>query len=164
MLLFYRGVAATILSDNMKTAVTRPSKYEPVFTDICYQLSEHYGTTFSATRPYSPRDKAMVEGAVRLVYANVYAPLRDQVFTSLQVLSTAMQNQLFLLNNKPYKNSPYGRSYFFEQQERPLLKPLRQNRFARRKWSCSPFSATTMSNSLKTICITACLINTSAKR
>jgi transposase len=61
MLKFYSGVPATILCDNLKTAVSRPSRYEPVFTDLCYQLSEHYGTTFSATRPYSPRDKAMVE-------------------------------------------------------------------------------------------------------
>jgi transposase len=51
MLKFYRGVPATILCDNPKTAVTRPDRYEPQFTDICQQLSEHYSTTFSATRP-----------------------------------------------------------------------------------------------------------------
>jgi transposase len=67
MLRYYVGVVATILCDNLKTAVIRPDKYEPLFTDICYQLSEHYGTTFSATRPYSPRDKAMVERAVNIV-------------------------------------------------------------------------------------------------
>jgi transposase len=68
MLRFYGGVPATILCDNLKTAVSRPSRYEPVFTEICYQLGEHYQTTFSATRPYSPRDKAMVEKAVSIVY------------------------------------------------------------------------------------------------
>ena len=78
MLKYYAGVPATILCDNLKTAVIRPSRYEPVFTDICYQLSEHYTTTFSATRPYSPRDKAMVERAVSIVYTHVYAPLRQR--------------------------------------------------------------------------------------
>ena len=53
---FYGGVTATIVCDNMRTAVKRADRYEPEFTDICLQLSEHYGTTFSATRPYSPRD------------------------------------------------------------------------------------------------------------
>ena len=62
MLKYYAGVPATILCDNLKTAVIRPSRYEPVFTDICYQLSEHYATTFSATRPYSPRDKQWWNG------------------------------------------------------------------------------------------------------
>ena len=73
----------------VKTAVTRPDRYEPAFTDICYQLSDHYQTTFSATRPYSPRDKGMVEGAVKIVYAHVYAPLRNRDFTSLAALCPA---------------------------------------------------------------------------
>ena len=130
MLRYYGGVPATILCDNLKTAVTRPSRYEPVFTDICNQLSEHYQTTFSATRPYSPRDKAMVERAVSIVYAHVYAPLRNHTFGSLQSLNTAMQEQLLLLNNKPYKNTAYSRWYFFEQRERSVLKPLPTEPFA----------------------------------
>lgn len=124
MLKFYGGSPSTILCDNLKTAVTRPDRYEPVFTDICQQLSEHYNTTFSATRPYSPRDKAMVERAVNIVYNHIYGPLRNRDFTSLQSLNVAIQEQLVLLNDKPYKNTPYSRKYFFEQQERPLLKAL----------------------------------------
>ncbi len=124
MLKFYGGAPSTILCDNLKTAVTRPDRYEPVFTDICQQLSEHYSTTFSATRPYSPRDKAMVERAVNIVYNHIYGPLRHRDFTSLQSLNASIQEQLVLLNDKPYKNTPYSRRYFFEQQERPLLKTL----------------------------------------
>lgn len=124
MLKYYAGVPATILCDNLKTAVIRPSRYEPLFTDMCYQLSEHYGTTFSATRPYTPRDKAMVEQAVRIVYTHVYATLRDQEFTSLQALNEAMGQQLYLLNNKPYKRTAYSRWYFYDEQEHCLLRPL----------------------------------------
>jgi transposase len=58
---FYSGVTATIVCDNLMTAVKRADRYEPEFTDICLQLSEHYNTTLSVTRPYSPRDKAMVD-------------------------------------------------------------------------------------------------------
>ncbi|MEJ7830481.1 MAG: IS21 family transposase [Segetibacter sp.] len=133
MLKFYHGVPATILCDNLKTAVTRPDRYEPVFTDICQQLSEHYATTFSATRPYSPRDKAMVERAVNIVYTHVYAPLRNRDFTSLASLNEAMLEQLALLNNKPYKNTPYSRWYFFEQQERSSLKSLPPEPFSCKK-------------------------------
>lgn len=133
MLKFYGAVPATILCDNLKTAVIRPSRYEPVFTDLCQQLSEHYGTTFSATRPYSPRDKAMVERAVRIVYTHVYAPLRNRDFTSLQALNAAMHEQLVLLNNKPYKNTPYSRHYFFEKQEHSLLKNLPAEAFCPKK-------------------------------
>jgi len=54
MLRYYGGTPATILCDNLKTAVTRPDRFEPSFTDMCHQLSEHYATTFSATRPTVP--------------------------------------------------------------------------------------------------------------
>lgn len=124
MLKFYQGVTLTILCDNLKTAVIRCDKYEPLFTDTCYQLSEHYATTFSATRPYRPRDKAMVERCVNIIYTHVYAPLRDRIFTSLSELNHAMHEQLNQLNDKPYKNTPYSRVYFYEQNERTKLKPL----------------------------------------
>lgn len=133
MLRFYAGVTITILCDNLRTAVIRPDRYEPIFTDLCNQLSEHYSTTFSATRPYSPRDKAMVERAVNIVYTHVYAPLRNREFNSLEALNAAMQEQLIRLNNKPYKNTPYSRWYFYEQQERSLLKLLPSEPFALKK-------------------------------
>ena len=49
------GVTKTILCDNFRTAVTRSDKYEPVFTELCYQLSDHYHTTFTAAAPLDPR-------------------------------------------------------------------------------------------------------------
>jgi hypothetical protein len=75
----------------------------------------------------------MVERAVNIVYTNVYAPLRHREFSSLEALNAAMQEQLTLLNNKPYKNTAYSRWYFYEQQERPLLKPLPTSPFAPKK-------------------------------
>ena len=133
MLRFYGGVPSTILCDNFRTAVTRASRYEPVFTDICNQLSEHYQTTFSATRPYSPRDKAMVERAVNIVYTQVYAPLRNRDFDSLEALNAAMSEQLLLLNNKPYKNTVYSRWYYYEQKEQHTLKLLPTEPFTAKK-------------------------------
>ena len=133
MLKFYGAVPKTILCDNLKTAVKRPSKYEPVFTEICNQLSEHYQTTFSATRPYSPRDKAMVERAVSIVYSNIYAPLRNDNFFSLEELNHAMQLQLGALNDKPYKNSVYSRLYLYEQYERNKLRLLPEKAFVHKK-------------------------------
>lgn len=124
MLRFYGGAPATILCDNLKAAVIKTSRYEPVFTELCELLSGHYSTTFSATRPYSPRDKAMVEKSVNIVYNHIYGPLRQQVFTSLADLNKAMARQLEQLNDKPYKKTPYSRRYYFAHQEQSLLREL----------------------------------------
>ncbi|MFC0773454.1 hypothetical protein [Terrimonas alba] len=58
----------------------------------------------------------MVERAVNIVYNHIYGPLRNRDFTSLSALNAAMQEQLVLLNNKPYKNTPYSRWYFFQHR------------------------------------------------
>ena len=133
MVRYFGGVTLTILCDNFKTAVIRPSRYEPVFTDLCYQLSDHYKTTFSATRPYSPRDKAMVERAVRIVYEQVYAPIRNQVFNSLQALNVAIRDHLMLLNHKSYKNTAFSRWYYYENQEKSMLRELPSEPFCPKK-------------------------------
>ena len=125
MLKYFGGVPKTILCDNLKTAVIRPCKYEPVFTEACYQLSEHYQTTFSAARPYSPRDKAMVELAVKIVYTNIYALLRTRQFYSADQLNHSIREKLEdLNNNKAYKKTNHPRRYFFDQAELSSLKPL----------------------------------------
>ncbi len=124
LLRYLQGVSQTITCDNMRTAVTKADRYEPVFTDLCYQISEHYGTTFSATRPGKPRDKAMVEKAVNLVYKYVYAPLRNQRFTSLSEINYYFRIQLDQLNLRNYKGSSFSRRELFDQYERPLLRGL----------------------------------------
>lgn len=118
------GVTKTILLDNFKTAVKRADKYEPAFTDLCNQLSEHYHTTFSATRPKEPTDKGMVENAVNIAYTHIYAPLRNEVFHSIESLNHHIGRHLDILNRKPYKNSIESRMDIFMRQELPVLKPL----------------------------------------
>jgi transposase len=124
LLRYTGGVTKTILCDNLRTAVKRSDKYEPVFTDLCYQLSEHYNTTFSATRPAEPTDKAMVEKSVNIVYTHIYARLRKDIFHSLEALNHHIGLHLDALNQKPYKNSPESRMDIFLRQEQPVLKLL----------------------------------------
>ena len=124
MLCYYGGATRIIICDNLKTAVTRPSRYEPVFTNMCEQLGNHYSTCFTATRPYKPRDKAMVEGAVRIAYQQVYAPLRNEQFNSLEALNGAILSKVKALNDKPYKRSAFSRRGLFEQNEKSQITPL----------------------------------------
>jgi transposase len=124
MLKYVGGATQTILCDNLRTAVTKSDKYEPTFTDLCYHLSEHYATTFSAARPGKPRDKAMVEKAVSIIYQNIYAPLRKQVFKSIAEVNHHFRIRLDKVNVQSYKGSAFSRRDLFEQQERALLREL----------------------------------------
>lgn len=121
---FLGGVPWSVKVDNMRTAVLKSNRYEPVFTEAMEYFAQHYGTTALAARVGKPRDKASVEKAVDLSYKHIYAPLRDQIFHSLKELNGAIIRQLELFNTRGFKNKPGSRKQMFEEHEKPLLKPL----------------------------------------
>ena len=118
------GVPPSIKCDNMRTAVTRANRYEPVFTEAMEYMAAHYSTTILTARVRKPRDKGSVEKAVDLTYKNIYAPLRHQTFHSLEALNAAVRKQLELFNAQPFKVKPGSRKELFETDERPKLKEL----------------------------------------
>lgn len=121
---YFGGVTKFLLSDNMKAFVQKSDRYAPKFNDLAKQLAIHYQTELDATRPYKPKDKAMVEGAVKITYNKVFAPLRDTVFHSRQALNNAMQEQLEILNNTPFQKRDYCRKELFEKKEKQHLRQL----------------------------------------
>ena len=64
---YFDGAPKAIVPDNFKAAVTRSSKYEPKVNETFETFADHYGTVILPTRAYKPRDKALVENAVRLI-------------------------------------------------------------------------------------------------
>ncbi len=133
MVKYIGGLTKTFLCDNLKTAVTKSDTHEPVFTEICAQLSTHYNTTFSATRPARPTDKGMVERSVEIVYTNIYAPFRKEVSGSLEELNRHIRKWLDILNLKPYKGNVESRRDIFVREEQAVLKPLPETPFILRK-------------------------------
>ncbi|GAB3416799.1 Mu transposase domain-containing protein [Niabella aquatica] len=49
---FYGGIPAAIVPDNLKSAVTKSSKYEPSVNETFADFAEHYSTTVLPTRAY----------------------------------------------------------------------------------------------------------------
>ena len=87
---YFGGVPLSLKTDNMKQVVNRSCRYEPVFTQSLQQWALHYDITLLATRVAKPKDKAAVENEVKIAYQRIYAPLRDQMFHSLQELNIAI--------------------------------------------------------------------------
>ncbi len=121
---YYGGVPAAIVPDNLKTAVRKSHKYEPQITDSLRDFALHYGTTILPARTYHPKDKALVENAVRIVYTRVFAPLRNQQFFSLESLNQSIREVLELHNNAPMKREKVSRREIFLEIEKPALSPL----------------------------------------
>ncbi len=122
---FYGGVTRAIVPDNLKAAVTKSSKHEPIVNETFGSFAEHYNTSVLPTRAYKPKDKALVENAVRLVYQRIYTELEGKRFTSIEELNTAIKTALEKHNNAPLKNAE-SRMELFDKEEKSTLLALPQ--------------------------------------
>lgn len=128
------GVPQAIVTDNLKPAVKRASKYDPELNASMSDFAAHYNTVILPTRAYKPKDKALVEGAVKILYTRVYAPLHGRVFHSLAELNKAISVLVEQHNNLPYQKKMGSRLQQFETLEKEKLKPLPQDCFELRKY------------------------------
>ena len=121
---YYEGVPQAIVPDNLKSGVTKADKYEPDINPEYYDFARHYQTTILPARSRCPKDKALVEGAVNIVYSWIFAKLRDREFYSLEELNIAIWEELEKYNNRPMQRLKISRKQLFDETEKAVLKPL----------------------------------------
>lgn len=121
---YFGGVPQAIVPDNLKAAVTKSSKYEPVINKTFRDMGHHYGCVVNPTRSYSPQDKAMVEGAVKLVYQRIYYELSNMIFFSLGELNKQIKILLERYNSYKLQTTGISRLKQFTQFEKACLSPL----------------------------------------
>jgi transposase len=87
---FFGGVAEVVVPDNLKSAVTHPSYYEPDLNPTYRDLGEHYGVAIIPARPYRPREKAYVS------YCTLSCSCRDESRLFGPPASLALENGILI--------------------------------------------------------------------
>lgn len=126
---YFGGVPKAIVPDNLKSAVTKGSKYAPILNKTFKDFALHYGSVINPTRSYSPQDKALVEGAVKLVYQRIFYPLSKMTFFSLLDLNKEIKRLLEEYNNQLMTNIQLSRKQQFLSLEASYLSPLAPNNY-----------------------------------
>lgn len=129
------GSPRIIVPDNLKAAVLKPDRYEPDINATFDAFAAYYGCAVIPARPARPKDKALVEAAVHLVYTRILAPLRDRRFATLSELNTAIWEYLDLLNNRPMQKIRMSRRQRFEGIEGAELSPLPAHPYELRQYT-----------------------------
>ena len=80
-------------------------------------------------RAYKPKDKALVEGAVKISYNSIYTHLPSELATSIVELNVQIRLLLDKKNESVFKGSSYPRRQQFEEMERSTLQLLPEKRF-----------------------------------
>lgn len=131
---FFGGVPQLVVPDNLKSAVTKACRYEPLLNRTYEEMLRHYNTTALPARPYKPKDKAKAEVGVQIVTRWILARLRHQQFFSLFELNLEIRRLLGELNDRPFKRLPGTRRSQFKALDRPALQPLPANTYEYAEW------------------------------
>lgn len=123
------GCPRVLVPDNLKAAVIKADRYEPEINRIMEDFANHYGTVVLPARVKKPKDKALVENQVRLIYQRVYAKLRNQTFFSLDELNQALQEKIGEHNQTRMQQKAYSRQEQFLSREKPQLRALPTTEF-----------------------------------
>ena len=118
------GAPLALVPDNLKSAITKASRYEPDVNRALEDFANHYRITVLPARVRKPKDKALVENQVRLIYNRVYARLRNRQFFSLAALNEAIAEKIRAHNQTRMQQKPYCREERFLADEKYLLLPL----------------------------------------
>ena len=121
---FYGGVPEVIVPDNLKSAVTKAGRYESELNTHFAAFAAHYNTYVFPARVYKPKDKALVEGAVKIIYTTIFTKIDEKVYTDLETLNEDILIYLEAHNNNLLTGCDYSRMQQFELLEKNVLKPL----------------------------------------
>ena len=123
-LYYFDGVPQAIVPDCLKSAIHKSNKYEPDINPEFADFARHFQTTILPARPNHPKDKALVEGAVRIVYTRIYAALRDRIFHTIDELNNAIRIELEIYNSIPMQRLNTSRKQLFDDIEKNTLNGL----------------------------------------
>lgn len=123
------GVPRVLVPDNLKSAVVKADRYEPGINQVLEDFANHYGTTVIPARVRKPKDKALVENQVKIIYSRVYAKLRKLQFFDIASLNTAIAEKVRCHNQTRMQRKDYCRQEKFLSDEKPQLAALPQNGF-----------------------------------
>jgi transposase len=139
---YFGGTPNAIVPDNLKSAVIKTNRYEPKLNENFEAFADYYSMVILPARAYKPKDKALVEGAVKIAYMRIFASLPKELATSLNELNERILALLNLHNSTSFKGRDYSRQQQFDEMEKDTLQPLPDKRFELRSSSV----ATVMKN------------------
>ena len=123
-----------VVSDNLKSGITKACFYEPAVNRTYAEMAAHYDTAVVPARPNKPRDKAKVEVAVQVATRWIIAKLRNRRFFSLGELNAAIAELVTALNNRVTRHLGASRRALFDDLERSALKKLPAEPYAYAEW------------------------------
>jgi len=130
----FGGSVSLVITDNLRSAVTKSDRYDPDITPAYYHMLAHYGAAAMPARIYRPRDKPDAEGGVLIIQRWILAVLRHEQIYGLVALNKRLYELMAIANKKKFKQYPENRLELFNELDKLYLRPLPQQRHVYRDY------------------------------
>lgn len=74
---YFGGVTRLLIPDNLKTGVSKNTRYETILNKSYAEMAEYYETAIVPARVRAPQDKSLAEGTVKFATIWIIAALRN---------------------------------------------------------------------------------------
>src|SRR3990172_7644891 len=129
---FFGGVTRRLVIDNMKAAVVKSDRYEPIFNRTFLEYSQYQGFIIDPAVAHHPQGKATVERQIPYVRGNFF---KGEEFIDIEhVQREAVQWCMMAAGMRIHGTTRKRPRVVFEEKEQALLLPLREGRFDVPPW------------------------------
>ena len=132
---YFGGVTRLLVPDNLKTGITKNTRYETVLNRTYQEMAERYNTAIVPTRVRHPQDKSHAEGGVKFASTWILAALRDRKLFSLEEAKSVVSEKLEELNDRSFKKRPGSRREAYLEEEKEFMRPLPSEPYEPAIWS-----------------------------
>ena len=130
---FFGGVTARTILDNLKAAIVKADRYEPVFQRTFAEYARHRGFVIDPAVAYHPKGKPHVERQIPYVRENFF---RGETWLNAeQVQREAIRWCLEIAGTRTHGTTRRHPLAVFEEEERALLQPILGVRFDTPRWA-----------------------------
>jgi transposase len=131
---YFRGVPLVTVPDCLKQGVKKSHIFDPDINEVYSDFAKHYGTSIVPARVKRPKDKAIVEGAVKIIMRYFKYIYRNETFRSVTEINTALRECINRINNKPHTRLKLSRNQMWLENEKSKLKLLPTNDYEFYEW------------------------------
>lgn len=132
---YFGGVPRLLIPDNLKTGVTKNTRYETILNRSYQEMAEYYNTAIVLARVEHPKDKSHAEATVRLASTWILAALRNEHFFTLAEAKDAVKIKLEEMNARPFTAKEGCRRTVYLEEEKAFMKPLPNARYELATWN-----------------------------
>ena len=126
---YYGGLPKYVVPDNTKCATVKNHQTEVILNKVYEDMQEHYGYVVLPARPKAPTDKNDVELTCGWFERQLLMEIKDKEYCSLEDLNGDILRICEELSDMPYQVKSGSRTDWFNEYDKPELKPLPPSRF-----------------------------------